>query len=152
MLVFEGSTLTFDVPEIHRTMNYNPVLRYSHLPTHPATWETVTVELVRVDGPADPSGKCAGADDGPIPIQLPAGQRSQEIPMPFCLENGQRYQVKLTFSQYDPSQPTQANIYIDSVSRLFLKFFVMIPKVINHPLNCLKTSNIGKPASRQFLV
>ena len=30
MLVFEGSTLTFDIPQIHRTMHYNPVIRYAH--------------------------------------------------------------------------------------------------------------------------
>ena len=27
MLVNEGSTLTFDIPEIHRTMSYTPVIR-----------------------------------------------------------------------------------------------------------------------------
>ena len=28
--VFEGSTLTFRVPEIYRTMHYFPVIRYEH--------------------------------------------------------------------------------------------------------------------------
>ena len=119
MLVFEGSTLTFDIPEIHRTMNYNPVIRYSHLPTHPDSWESVNVELIRLDGPADPSGKCSQAENGPVPVSLPAGNISQELSSSFCLERGQRYQIRLTFSQYDPVQPTQANIYIDSVGTNF---------------------------------
>ena len=115
MLVFEGSTLTFDIPEIHRTMHYNPVVRYAHLPTHPNTWETVSVELVRVSGPPDPMGLCAGADDGPVAVSLPSDGISQEVPVPFCLEAGLRYQIRLTFDQYDPAQPSQANIYVDSV-------------------------------------
>ena len=93
MLVFEGSTLTFDVPEIYRTLNYAPVIRYAHLPTHPDTWEAVTVNLVRVDGPADPSGRCSNANDGPVMVSLPAGASSVELPTTFCLEAGQRYRV-----------------------------------------------------------
>jgi len=118
MLVFEGSQLTFDIPEIHRTMNYRPVVRYAHLPTHPDTWDAVGMQLIRIDGPADPSGKCSGADDGPLPVSLPAGGISVEAPLPFCLEVGQRYQVKLVFNRYDPVQPSQANIYIDAIALL----------------------------------
>ena len=47
MQVFEGSTLTFDIPEIHRTMNYYPVIRYAHDQSHPNNWESINVELVR---------------------------------------------------------------------------------------------------------
>lgn len=90
MLVFEGSTLTFDIPEIHRTLNYGPVIRYAHLPTHPNGWEAVSVSLVRVDGPADPSGRCSDANDGPVVVSLPAGANSVELPATFCLEAGQR--------------------------------------------------------------
>ena len=116
MLVFEGSTLTFDVPEIFRSMEYDLVVRYAHLPASPNSWETVTAELVRVDGPPDPTGRCSAAsEEGVVRLGLPAGQISQEVYPPLCLEQGQRYQVKLTFLQYDPVQPGQASIYIDSV-------------------------------------
>ncbi len=118
MHVFEGSTLTFDLPEVHRTMGYTPVIRYAHLPTHPNTWDQMSIKLIRVDGPADPNGKCAGANDGPLSLQLPAGQISQEADEMFCLETGNRYQIELLFNQYDPAQPSQANIYIDSVRNL----------------------------------
>ena len=121
MLVFEGSTLTFDIPQIHRTMHYNPVIRYAHLPAQPNTWERVSVELVRVSGPPDPLGRCASADDGPVVVSLPAGNISQELAVPFCLEAGLRYQIKVTFDQYDPVQPSQASIYIDSVSLFYTK-------------------------------
>ncbi len=117
MLVFEGSTLTFDVPEIFRTMEYDLVVRYAHLPASPNTWESVMVELERIDGPPDPMGRCAtsAGGDGPIRFSLPAAEISQPVEPPLCLEQSQRYQIKLTFLQYDPAQPSQASIYIDSV-------------------------------------
>ena len=80
----------FDIPEIHSTLNYGPVIRYAHLPTHPNGWEAVSVSLVRVDGPADPSGRCSDANDGPVVVSLPAGANSVELPATFCLEAGQR--------------------------------------------------------------
>jgi hypothetical protein len=116
MLVFEGSNLTFDVPEIFRTMDYDLVVRYAHLGSSPNTWESVGAELFRVDGPPDPTGRCSASAGGKetIKLSLPAGQTSQEA-APLCLEEGQRYQIKLNFQQYDPAQPSQASIYVDSV-------------------------------------
>ena len=115
-LVFEGSSLIFDITKIHRTMHYYPVIRYAHLPAQPANWETVSVELVRVNGPPDLLGWCAQAEDGPVVVSLPAGSISQELAAPFCLEAGLRYQIKVTFDQYNQVQPSQASIFIDSVS------------------------------------
>ena len=113
MQVFEGSTLTFDVPEIYRTMNYFPVIRYIHDPSHPIDWELVTVELVRYDGA--PGDKCSD-DDNLQNVRLPAGELNAQADAPFCLEKSQRYQIKLTFNQYKPSEPVKgAKILIDSV-------------------------------------
>ena len=91
------------------------VLRYAHLDTHPKTWDEMTVKLIRVDGPPDSDSKCASANDGPIYLSLEEGALSAESPEKFCLEAGKRYQVELFFGQYDNAQPSQANIYIDSV-------------------------------------
>jgi hypothetical protein len=43
MQVYEGSTLTFDVPAIFRELDYDLVVRYEHQPNHPAKWETAKV-------------------------------------------------------------------------------------------------------------
>ena len=83
----------------------------------------MTVKLIRVDGPPDPDSKCANTNDGPVSMQLPAGQLSEESMDMFCLEAGKRYQIELLFNQYDQAQPSQANIYIDSVS--FIQMFIM---------------------------
>jgi hypothetical protein len=92
-------------------------VRYAHLGSSPNTWESVGAELFRVDGPPDPTGRCSASVGGKetIKLSLPAGQTSQEA-APLCLEEGQRYQIKLNFQQYDPAQPSQASIYVDSVS------------------------------------
>ena len=119
MQVFEGSTLTFDVPEIHRTMNYFPVIRYIHDPSHPNDWEMVNVELVRYDGA--PNDKCSGSVDMQD-VRLTTGEMNTQGYSPFCLEKSQRYQIKITFNQYNPSEPVKgAKIFIDSVSlRIFI--------------------------------
>jgi hypothetical protein len=42
-----------------------------------------------------------------------------DIAPPFCLEEGQRYQIKFTFDQYDPAKnDPKANILIDAVWQL----------------------------------
>ena len=49
---------------------------------------------------------------------LPAGAKHVQLMTPFCLEKNQRYEVKVTFLQYDPSAQGGAKILIDSVSIL----------------------------------
>ena len=49
---------------------------------------------------------------------LPAGAKHVQLLTPFCLEKNQRYEVKVTFLQYDPSAQGGAKILIDSVSIL----------------------------------
>ena len=71
------------------------------------------VELVRHD--ATPEDKCDTANDHQQ-TSLPAGSRHTQLQQPFCLEKNQRYEVKLTFTQYNPSAPKGAKILIDSVS------------------------------------
>ena len=112
MQVFEGSTLTFRVPEIYRSMNYFPIIRYEHDPSHPMDWQSVDVELIRIDG--EPGAKCAGSQDQQN-IRLIGGTQSVQLENPLCLEQSQRYEIKLTFTQYDPSQPQGAKILIDAV-------------------------------------
>ena len=116
MQVFEGSTLTFHIPEIWRTMDYFPVIRYQHDPTNPTDWDQVTIELDRMNGPADPLGPCSDATDT-LQVSLPAGGINTGLEQPFCLESGQRYQVRLKFDQWSPVSPDPgAKILIDSVS------------------------------------
>ena len=113
MQVFEGSSLTFRVPEIYRTMNYFPLIRYEHDPSHPEDWQAVDVELIRLDG--EPGPRCAGSGEQET-VRLSGVNNSVELANPFCLEQSQRYEIKLTFTQYDPSKPQGAKILIDAVS------------------------------------
>ena len=50
---------------------------------------------------------------------LPAGAKHVQLLTPFCLEKNQRYEVKVTFLQYDPSAQGGAKILIDSVSIMY---------------------------------
>ncbi len=118
MQVNEGSTLTFDVPSIFTDMDYDLVVRHEHNPNYPNPWENAKVELIRVDGPVNPEGKCNETVDGEIPFSMSPDKPYTEIEPPLCLEEGQRYQIKFTFDQYDPATPDpKANILIDSVIR-----------------------------------
>ncbi len=117
MQVNEGSTLTFDVPAIFTDMEYDLVVRHEHNPNYPNQWEDAKVELVRIDGPVNPAGRCNETQDGEIPFAMAPDKTYTEITPPLCLEEGQRYEIKFTFPQYDPAAPDpKANILIDSVS------------------------------------
>ena len=94
MQVYEGSTLTFTVPQIFRTMSYYPVIRYEPNPEHPLAWENVGVELIRIDETSDDT--CDKTYDLQQ-ISLPGDRENIELDAPFCLEKNQRYQIKLTF-------------------------------------------------------
>ena len=48
MQVFEGSDLTFLIPNIFRTLQYDMVIRYEHEPKFPNQWEKVTYEVITV--------------------------------------------------------------------------------------------------------
>ncbi len=124
---YEDSTLTFDlnVPTLFKDLDYDMIVRYEHLPNHPNQWEDVKVELIRVDGLADPEGRCKDANDGPISMSLPSTSpdgstlRFNELPEQLCLEEGQRYQIKLTFDQYDANtDDPSASILVDSVGQM----------------------------------
>ena len=136
MQVFEGSTLTFDIPPLFRTMEYIPVIRYAHHPTHAETWHQVEMTLERTDGPKDPQGLCAELDDGPMTLSLGKGSifllylnsyhilfkfkcldtTFHELDQALCLEEGQKYQIHLKFIRHDAVTPNPgASIYIDSV-------------------------------------
>ena len=56
MQVFEGSTLTFDIPNIFRSLDYDLVVRHEHFSNFPNKWDKATFELISLDGPA--AGKC----------------------------------------------------------------------------------------------
>ena len=117
MEVFEGATLTFHVPDIYRSMDYFPIIRYQHEASHPTDWEQATFELERMDGDPDPNGPCVGAVDT-FQVSLQAGELNTEnTANPFCLESGKRYNVKITFDHWISANPTPgAKILIDSVS------------------------------------
>ena len=59
MQVFEGSELTFLIPKIFRTLQYDIVMRHEHDPdgNFPDQWEKVSYEVISLDGP--PSGECS---------------------------------------------------------------------------------------------
>ena len=118
MEVFEGSTLTFHVPDIFRSMDYFPIIRYQHEQSHNQDWEKATIELERIAGAPDPYGPCAGALDS-FEVSLAAGQLNTEnTEHPFCLEDGKQYNVKISFIQWALTTPTPgAKILIDSVRR-----------------------------------
>ena len=75
--------------------------------------ESVDVELIRHD--STPDDTCPTYNDKQT-ISLPGDTTNVELYNPFCLEKNQRYQVKLTFTQYNPNEPKGAQILIDSVS------------------------------------
>eukprot|EP00094_Tigriopus_californicus_P009037 TCALIF_08711-PA protein Name:"Similar to LanB1 Laminin subunit beta-1 (Drosophila melanogaster)" AED:0.08 eAED:0.08 QI:0/0.86/0.81/1/0.86/0.87/16/623/1807 len=117
MQVYEGSTLTFDVPAIFKDLDYDLVVRYQQQPNHPNPWDNAKIELIRIDGAPDPNGKCNETNDGPTQFSMPNNQRHTIVGNPVCLEEGQRYQIKLTFDQYDPNTPDpKSNILIDSIA------------------------------------
>ena len=93
-------------------MHYFPLFRYEHDAGHPNDWQRVQVELVRHD--ATPEDECTTEADLQE-TRLPAGTGHVQLMQPFCLEKNQRYEVKVTFLQYDPSAPGGAKILIDSV-------------------------------------
>ena len=52
------------------------------------------------------------------------GRLYTDIAPPFCLEEGQRYQIKFTFDQYDPAKTDpKANILIDAVCQIAFSLF-----------------------------
>ena len=112
MQVFEGSTLTFRIPEIYRTMKYFPVIRYEHDLANPLDWQEVEVELISPDGETS----ACPAQEVKQTLSLPEGEKSVQLRNAFCLEQSKSYEIKLTFTQYNPSQPQGAKILIDSVS------------------------------------
>ena len=64
----------------------------------------------------DPAGKCNETIDGPVPFSMSPDKPYTDVVPPFCLEEGKRYQIKLTFDQFDPAKSDpKANILIDSV-------------------------------------
>ena len=92
------------------------MVRHEHTPNFPGEWKNANVELIRVDGPPSPTGKCNDTHDGPVPFSMAPEQLYTAIVPPFCLEEGQRYQIKFTFDQHDGAKSDpKANILIDSV-------------------------------------
>lgn len=117
--MYEGSTLKFDVPAIFKDLEYDLVVRYEHQPNHPNQWEQATAELIPIDGPPDPDGKCNTTDDSKRSFKMSPDQRHTLVQGPLCLEEGKRYEILLSFDQYDDANPDRkASILIDSVSFL----------------------------------
>ena len=142
MQVFEGSDLTFLIPTIFRTLQYDLVVRYEHTDNFPLEWGKVTYEIISLDGP--PSGDCSdspndaaeGEGSGSEAVEattdvanfqgsgdhitttgefaMPPDTTQPTASLSVCLERGKRYKIKLTFEQYDPNTP-KATINIDSV-------------------------------------
>ena len=115
MQVYEGSDLTFDVPSIFSDLPYDMVVRYEQLPSQPETWKTATMQLIPIDGPAEvvASPDCVVNQT----FEMSNEQRYVVLDKPLCLEEGKRYQIKLTFDQYDETNPDpKASIRIDSVN------------------------------------
>jgi len=112
--VFEGSIVTFKLPEIYRTMNYYLVIRFEHDPAFPSTWESVNADLFRVN--SSPNDVC-NLDNDNQTISLPGNSSSTALALPFCLEKYERYEITLTFNQYDENQNKTkgANILIDAI-------------------------------------
>ena len=54
MQVYEGSDLTFEIPNLFKNMDYNLVVKYEHLPQYPNNWQNASVELIRINETADP--------------------------------------------------------------------------------------------------
>lgn len=130
MQVNEGSTLTFDIPAIFTDLEYDLVIRHEHDPKFPNAWENANVELVRIDGPVNPEGKCNQTQDGKIEFSMQPDNSFTEIPNPICLEEGQRYQLKFTFDQYDPGAPDpKANILIDSIALIPKLDFAILDEI-----------------------
>jgi len=44
------------------------VIRHEHTPNFPNEWNKGSVELIRVDGPPNPEGKCNSTEDGPFTV------------------------------------------------------------------------------------
>ena len=52
-----------------------------------------------------------------VPLQMSPDEKHVVVDQPLCLEEGQRYEIVLTFDQYDNKTPEpKASILIDSVS------------------------------------
>merc|ERR1719495_2196595 len=101
MQVSEGSTLTFLLPDIFRTMNYFPVIRYEHEPDYPLTWDFVDAELIRHTTSSD--APC-GIWNVLQTFSLPGNSSSAQFKFPLCLEENQKYEIKLKFRQYNKNE------------------------------------------------
>ena len=76
----------------------------------------VNVEHVRYDGA--PNDKCSGLVDMQD-VRMKTGKMNTQGYSHFCLNKSQRYKMKITFNQYNPSEPVKgAKIFIDSVKTL----------------------------------
>ena len=64
MQVFEGSDLTFLIPTIFRTLDYDLVVRYEHTDNFPLEWAKVIYEVISLDGPPETSTSQAGIEEG----------------------------------------------------------------------------------------
>ena len=152
MQVSEGSDLTFEIPAIFTDLEYDLVIRHEHLPEDPNEWKEANVELIRIDGPPDPTGKCKDAQDGKIPFSMSPDQLYTEITPPLCLEEGQRYELKFTFDHYDPAAPSIShNILIDSIALIPKTDVMDIFEDPSEPALALKTAYEDNACRDQFV-
>ncbi|XP_012252560.2 laminin subunit beta-1-like [Athalia rosae] len=116
MRAYEGSTLTFSVDDIPKTMEYDVVVRYE--PEMPGAWEDVQI-LIERDGPVDPDGPCREwqpSDDRRL-VQLYPDRHSIVAIRNVCLEAGKRYTVHLNFKAFSARRDTpSASILVDSIA------------------------------------
>lgn len=116
MRVFEGSTLTFLIDDIRKSMGYDIVVRYE--PEISGAWEDVQIIIER-DEPVDIDGPCAHwrPSDDRLGVQLYSDRYSNIAIHNVCLEAGKRYTVHLTFKAYSAHRDTpSASILIDSIA------------------------------------
>uniref|UniRef100_A0A9J7YFL6 Laminin, beta 1b n=1 Tax=Cyprinus carpio carpio TaxID=630221 RepID=A0A9J7YFL6_CYPCA len=93
----EGETLRFNIYSLPRSMEYNLMIRYE--PLLPDEWEQVVVQIEQPTG-TYPAAHCTSAYSDEQIVSLHPGSRHAVLPGPVCLEKGQNYTVKISFTKY----------------------------------------------------
>lgn len=122
----EGETLTFNINNFPRSMEYNLMIRYE--PLLPDEWEQVIVKLERPRD-IDQSTHCTTTYDDEQMVSLHPGSRYVVVPNPVCLETGQNYTLKISFPQY-------SSYSYHSSPRTLVDSLVLLPEVQDLDLFC----------------
>lgn len=124
-IVNEGTTLSFNINDLQRSMNYDILLNYQ-LKNGIDSWNSATVTIIRPNH--EIHDNLCNADhfhEKNIPFELNGDKEMQQILSNICLIENNTYILKLEFDVSNTVSNPKADIIIDYVS--------LIPKIETSP-------------------